>query len=177
MSEEQYEGAPGRGELTEYEKQLIESGGVGQYDNEWIKFVNKLSKNQSIREIAEYIEETQWTDRQKKTIMAYAKVVLGDGLSTTYFVNYTDYMMCYDDKALIDCDLPLGMTRFDITPEFNLLIGLINLHFGIETRKSKGGFIIKRIATQRHEIMHEESVRNRGDGFKERIKNKFGFGD
>lgn len=176
MEDEFQEGAqqPQR-DLTEYEKQLIEAG--QQYDNEWIKFVHKLSKNQSIKDIAEYIESIQWTDRQKKTIMAYAKVVLGDGLSTTYFQNYTDYLMCYDDKALIDCDLALGMTVFDVTPEFNILIGLINLHFGIETRKSKGGFILKRLATQRHEILHEESTRNKGRDFKEAMKSKLGFGD
>lgn len=146
-----------------------------QFDNEWIKFMSNLAKNESAKDVVDYIDSLVWTTRQKKTIMAYAKVMMGRGLSTTFFTGYTDYRMLYDDKALVDCDLPLGMTRFDVTPEFNLLIGMINLHFGIESRRSKGGFFTKRIGAQRQEIIHEEHTREKM-GFADRIKNKFGMG-
>ena len=161
------------GLVEEYQKaQLLND----QFDNEWIKFMSNLAKNETLQDIVDYIESVYWTDRQKKTIMAYAKVVLGRNLSTTYFRNYTDYRMLYDDKALIDCSLTIGMTCFDITPEFNILIGMVNLHFGIESRKSIGALFLKRIGTQRHEIEHEERLRAKEPGFKDKIKSKFGFG-
>jgi len=155
-------------ELTEYENALINSPGTA-FDNEFIKFIKQLAENKSTKDIVNYINSIEWTDRQKRTIMAYAKIVLGDGLSTTYIGNPRDYRMLYDDKALIDCDLPLGMTRFDITPEFNILLGLISLHFGLESRKSRGALFLRRVGTQSHEIIHEEKSRLKPSGIKEKI--------
>jgi hypothetical protein len=163
-------------QLTEGEHRLIESDTL-KFDNEWVKYMCQLAENKSIGDIVDYINSVSWTDRQKKTIMSYSRIVLGNGLSTTYFINNLDYRMLYDDKALIDCDLMLGMTRFDVTPELNILLGLINLHFGVESRKSKGGMFLKRIGAQRHEIVQEERNRDKDIGFKEKVASKLGFGD
>ena len=162
--------------LTDEEQRLIE-GDSAHFDNEWVKYMCQLSENKSIKDIVEYINSVSWTDRQKKTIMSYSRIVLGNGLSTTYFMNNLDYRMLYDDKALIDCDLMLGMTRFDVTPELNILLGLINLHFGVESRKSKGGMFLKRIGAQRHEIVQEERQRDKNIGFREKVASKLGYGD
>src|SRR3990170_4669641 len=155
-------------QLTQEEAGLISNPGIA-FDNEFIKFIKQLAENKSTKDIVNYINLVEWTDRQKRTIMAYAKIVLGDGLSTTYIGNPRDYRMLYDDKALIDCDLPLGMTRFDITPEFNILLGLISLHFGLESRKSRGALFLRRVGTQSHEIIHEEKSRLKPSGIKEKI--------
>jgi len=157
----------------EQETANIIANDSSMWDNEWIRFMSELAKNESVQDILNYIGAVEWTDRQKKTIMAYARIVLGKGLSTTYFGNQRDYRMLYDDKALIDCDLPLGMTRFDITPEFNILLGLISLHFGIESRKSRGALFLKRIGTQRHEIEHEERTKEK-QGLKDKITGALG---
>jgi hypothetical protein len=157
--------------------QRIVEGDSAHFDNEWVKYMCQLSENKSIKDIVEYINSVSWTDRQKKTIMSYSRIVLGNGLSTTYFMNQLDYRMLYDDKALIDCDLMLGMTRFDVTPELNILLGLINLHFGVESRKSKGGMFLKRIGAQRHEIVQEERQRDKTIGFREKVASKLGYGD
>lgn len=156
-------------ELTDEEKTAM----AQYYDNEWIKLLSQLAENKSIKNIVQYIEGGTWTDRQKKTIMSYARIVLGNGLSTTFFTNENDYRMFYDDKALIDCDLTLGMTTFDLTPDFNILLGLINLHFGVESRKSKGGMFLKRIGTSRTEFSREEGTKQ--PGIKEKIETKIGW--
>ncbi len=163
-------------QLSRYETNLIEGDNM-KFDNEWVKYMCQLSENKSIGDIVDYINSVSWTDRQKKTIMSYSRIVLGNGLSTTYFMNNLDYRMLYDDKALIDCDLMLGMTRFDVTPELNILLGLINLHFGVESRKSKGGMFLKRIGAQRHEIVQEERSRDKNIGFREMVASKLGYGD
>lgn len=140
-----------------------------QYDNEWVKFMSQLSKNRSVKDIADYINSVHWSRRQKKTIMSYSQVILGDIFATTNFQNTTDYRMLYDDKALVDCDLTVGLTRFDLTPEWNILIGMINIHFGAVSRMSKGGWFVSRIGAQRHEIIQEEKKRDNTPGYKEKI--------
>lgn len=144
-----------------------------QYDNEWVKFMSQLSKNNSVKDIADYISKVHWSRRQKQTIMAYSQVILGNSFATTRFTDHRDYRMLYDDKALIDCDLTVGLTRFDLTPEWNILIGMINIHFGAVARMSKGGWFVGRIGAQRHEIVQEERTRDHTQGFKEKIENKF----
>jgi hypothetical protein len=163
-------------QLTEGEHRLIENDAL-KFDNELVKYMCQLSENKSIGNIINYINSVKWTDRQKENIKSYSLIVLGNGLSITYFINNLDYRMLYDDKAMIDCDLMLGMTRFDVTQELNILRGMIDLHFGVESRKSKGGMFLKRIGTQTHEILHEEQNREKNIGFREKVTSKLGFGD
>jgi len=155
---------------NELVKQMI--AGEGQYENEWVKFMSQLSKNKSVKDISEFISSVHWSRRQKKTIMAYSQIILGDVFATTNFQNPNDYRMLYDDKALIDCDLSVGLTRFDLTPEWNILLGMINVHFGAVSRMSKGGWFVSRIGAQRHEIVQEERTRDHTVGFKDTISNK-----
>jgi hypothetical protein len=143
------------------------------YDNEWIKFLSTLAENDSLKDIVDFINTTSWTDRQKIKIMAYSKVMLSRGLSTTYITGITDYRRLQDDFTLVDCNLILGMTVFDITPEFNILVDMIKMHFGIEIRRSKGGHFIERIGTQRMEVAHDTTQRNT-EGFKEKLWKKIG---
>lgn len=141
------------------------------FDNEWVRFMSELSKNKSVKDIVSYIDSVHWSRRQRQTIMAYSKVILGDIFATTNFQNPNDYRMLYDDKALIDCDLTVGLTRFDLTPEWNILIGMINIHFGAVSRMSKAGWFVGRIGAQRHEIVQEERTRDHEQGYKEKINN------
>ena len=151
-------------ELTEDEKLFL----AQQYDNEWVKFLKDLAENTSVKDILDYIEANKWTDRQRKTIMHYSKVVLGRGLSTTFLTSQIDYLMLKDDKALIDCDIPLSMTVYDMTPEFMILMDMVRLHFNIESRKSKGALFLKGIGKQTHRIEHEEVMKDK-QGFKEKL--------
>lgn len=143
------------------------------YDNEWIKFLSVLAENDSLKDIVDFIQTTTWTDRQKIKIMVYSKVILSRGLSTTYITGMTDFRRLQDDFTLVDCNLILGMTVFDITPEFNILVDMIKMHFGIEIRRSKGGHFIERIGTQRTEVVHDTTQRS-ADGFKEKLWKKIG---
>ena len=142
------------------------------YDNEWIKFLSVLAENDSLKDLVDFIKSTQWTDRQKIKIISYAKVMLSRGISTTYITGITDYKRLQDDFTLVDCNLILGMTTMDITPEFNILIDMIKMHFGMGIRRSKGGHFIERIGTQRMEVAHDTTQRNSDTGFKEKLWKK-----
>lgn len=138
------------------------------FDNEFLKYIAQLAENKSIGDIIDFIERGRWTDNQKRVIMSYAKIILGNGLSTSYLMP-NSYQNLFDNKALVDCDLSLGMTTFDLTPEFNILLGLINVHFELESNKSVGGFFVKRIGTQRHEYEHEEKLLEKKQGLTTKI--------
>lgn len=146
------------------------------FDNEWVRFMHELAKNKSLQDIVNYIESVHWSRRQRKTIMSYARIILGDIFSTTNFINPHDFRLLQDDKALVDCDLTIGLTRFDLSPEWNILINMINIHFGAAARMSKGGWFVERIGAQKHEIYQEERLRER-TGYKEKISNVLGFGE
>ena len=143
------------------------------YDNEWIKFLLELAKNSSTKDIIDFIERTKWTDRQKNKIMTYCRVVLGRGLSTTYITSHKDYLKVLDDFEEINCDLYVGLTRFDINPEFLMLISLVKLHFNLELRRSKHGFLTMAMKTQRNEVVQEDA-NLRSAGLKNKITNFFG---
>lgn len=148
-------------ELTEEEKIAMQE----IWDNEMIRFFAELSKNESVKDIIKFITDNEWSDRQLSTIRHYVKVVLGRGLSTTFITSQTDYLMLKDDKALIDCDIPLGMTTYDMTPEFNILMGMVRLHFNIESRKSMGGKFLNSIGKHTHEFVHEDRIKPQTTGF------------
>ena len=146
------------------------------YDSEWIKFMREISKNENLVDIVGFIDGCTWTDRQKKTIMFYCRNLLGRNFSTTLITSKRDYLMLYDDKALVNCDIALGLTNFDVTPEFNILLGMIDLHFGVAARNSKGGFLVKRIGAQRVEINNELNDNKRtSSAFKDSLKDKLGL--
>jgi len=161
--------------ILEQHPELKQEIMASSYDNEWVKFMSELSKNRSVKDIVDYISAVHWSRRQQKTIMAYCRIILGDIFSTTNFQDPKDYRMLHDDKALIDCDLTVGLTRFDLTPEWNILIGMINIHFGAAARMSKGGWFVGRIGAQKHEIYQEERTREQ-IGYKEKIQNTLGLG-
>ncbi len=145
-----------------------------RYDNEMLKLFRTICKNQSIADIEDFIKKTKWTDKQVQAMTAYARVVLSDSNSTTYFRNYLDYKMFYDDVAMVEIDLPLDLTIFDVDKNYNILKDFVNLQVGIESRKSIGGKLINSMKTQRHEFDHSESVREKEMGFVDKVKSKFG---
>lgn len=145
-----------------------------RYDNEMLKLFRTICKNQSIGDIEEFIKSTKWTDKQVQTMTAYARVVLTDSNSTTYFRNWLDYKMFYDDIEMVELDLPLDLTVFDVDKNFNMLKDFVKLQVGIESRKSIGGKLINSMKTQRHEFDHSESIREKNEGFMDKIKSRFG---
>lgn len=144
--------------------------GYDRYDNELIKYYRTISKNQSIEHIVEFMQGVKWTDKQQMKLIKYAQVTLGNSLSTTYFQNNFDLKMFYDDKSLMEIDLPLGMTTFDVDENFVLAIDMVNYHVGVESRKSFGGMLLKQMRTQRHEFEHGEAIREKNKGILDKIR-------
>jgi len=126
------------------------------YDNEWVRFLNIISSDESLVHIAGYLRQISLTNRAKTKLTVYIQTLLDREFTVSRIRDSGDYMRVLDDKNLIDADLPLGLTRFDITPEFQHVINLIRIKFGIKIRRSLGGFERKVMATQRQETVTEE---------------------
>ena len=139
------------------------------YDNEWVKFLSELSQNGSQKDICDFIKMNQWNERQMHKIMSYARIVLGRGVGTTFLASKNDLMCLRDDKSLIDCDVPLGLLRVDITPEFNMLMSMMSYHFRIESSRSINGFFIKRVGLQKTEVEIENKKQQGLTGLKNKI--------
>ncbi len=149
----------------EEEKYLNET----QFDNEAIKFLNELSKNESLVEFVDFIKSTQWTDRQRTAIIHHLKITLPRSLSTTYLTSLIDQEKLYDDKRLIDISLTLDLTTYDLDADWDRYKTMHELHFKLEARKSKGGKFLNQIGKQTHRI-ERDSTETQKQGFKEKIK-------
>ena len=134
------------------------------YDNEWVRFVNQLSKNEALSKIAVFAADSKFTYRAKRKLISYTYALLGRNLAVTYVQNEHDRNILYCEKAVIDPVLKLGLTTFDITPEFEVIVDLISLQFTIMTMQATGGFERKSINTNRTETSQDVSGLQQGDG-------------
>lgn len=119
------------------------------FDSEWVRFLNQLSADETTKSFADYLQIAALTRRAKYKLMIYIKTLLDREFTMSNLINRNDMDSMYLDKLLIDADLPLGLTRFDLSPEFQHIINLIRIKFGIKARRSLGGFERININTQR----------------------------
>jgi len=150
------------------------------YDNEWVRFLNALTQDELTQDIAMYLMNANLTDRAKNKIMIYTRTLLDKefAISRISPTNELDMQRVMADKALIDADLPLGLTVFDMTPDFHHIINLLRIKFGIKIRRSIGGFERRIIPTQRMETINEERTslaesRERNRSIRNRITDIF----
>ena len=184
MSEEEYE---------DNEEEFVGSGGITAgggdpqrppaiepaigFENEWVRFLDRLSDDSSLGPLVSYIENVPLTDRAKTKLQIYIITLLDKEFAISRLENREDFMKLMDDKYILDADLPLGLTRFDITPEFQHIQDLVRIKFGIKVRRSMGaGFERKIIATTRSENVSEERIRTKAAkaGTVQKIKGMFG---
>ncbi len=128
-----------------------------QFDNEWVRFINQLSKNETLKKIAYFASGCKFTSRAKRKIISYSYALLGRNLSVTYVRNEHDRNILYCDKSVIDAVLKLGMTNFDVTPEFEMICNQIAFQFSVMVMQSTGGFERRAINTQERRTSHEEN--------------------
>lgn len=158
MSEEQQDDSFGPQIVSPDEPSSMPPGMETSYDNEWVRFIDKLSTDKAMGDIVEYINLVELTDKAKKKLIVYIRTLLDKEFATSRIVSNSDLQKLMDHKNLIDCDMPLGLTRFDMTPEFQHIINLLRIKFGIKIRRSMGGFERRILATQRSEVLNEERV-------------------
>lgn len=119
------------------------------FDSEWVRFLNQLSADETTKSLSDYIRIAPLTRRAKYKLMIYIRTLLDREFTMSNILDGNDMNSVNLDKLLIDADLTLGLTRFDLSPEFQHIINLVRIKFGIKVRRSLFGFERINVNTQR----------------------------
>lgn len=119
------------------------------FDSEWVRFLNQLSADETTKSLSDYIRIAPLTRRAKYKLMIYIRTLLDREFTMSNIADMRDMDSVNLDKLLIDADLTLGLTRFDLSPEFQHIINLVRIKFGIKVRRSLYGFERINVNTQR----------------------------
>lgn len=133
------------------------------YDSEWVRFLSQLSEDESLATLVAYITKVNLSIRAKDKLIVYITTLLDREFAVSRLADYEDFLRLVDKKQILDADLPLGLTRFDQTPEFAHIIDLIDMKWSIKVRRSMKGFERGILATSRTENVTEERIKNIGD--------------
>jgi len=140
------------------------------FDNEFVRFLDTLLKDSTTREIAEYILRSSLSIKAKEKLILYAYTLLHKEFAITRLRGERDLHRILIQKSLIDADLPLGLTKFDLTPEFHHIVGLITIKFQAKLLRSMDGFERIALVSQRQIVAREELMRMDEYEVKERLK-------
>ena len=132
------------------------------FDNEWVRFLSQLSDDESLATLVAYITKVDLSTRAKDKLIVYITTLLDREFAVSRLADYEDFLRLVDKKQILDADLPLGLTRFDQTPEFAHIIDLIAIKWDIKIRRSMRGFERGILATSRTENVTEERIKNIG---------------
>ena len=139
------------------------------FDNEFVRFLDTLLKDSTTREIAEYILRSSLSIKAKEKLILYAYTLLHKEFAITRLRGERDLHRILIQKSLIDADLPLGLTKFDLTPEFHHIVGLITIKFQAKLLRSMDGFERIALVSQRQIVAREEMKMDEYE-LKERLK-------
>ena len=140
------------------------------FDNEFVRFLDTLLKDSTTREIAEYILRSSLSIKAKEKLILYAYTLLHKEFAITRLRGERDLHRILIQKSLIDADLPLGLTKFDLTPEFHHIVGLITIKFQAKLLRSMDGFERIALVSQRQIVAREELMRMDEYEVRERLK-------
>jgi len=126
------------------------------FDNEFVRFLHKLLEDTTTREIAEYILNSSLSITAKEKLVLYAYTLLHKEFAITRLRGERDLKRILLQKSLIDADLPLGLTKFDLTPEFHHIVDLIAIKFQAKLLRSMDGFERIALVSQRQIVAREE---------------------
>lgn len=142
------------------------------FDSEWVRFLNQLSADETTKSLADYIKIAPLTRRAKYKLMIYIKTLLDREFTMSNILDGNDMNSVNLDKLLIDADLTLGLTRFDLSPEFQHIINLVRIKFGIKVRRSLFGFERINVNTQRSVQEMNEGGGQQGIEVKRNIRDR-----
>jgi len=140
------------------------------FDNEFVRFLDALLKDSTTREIAEYILRSSLSITAKEKLILYAYTLLHREFAITRLRGERDLQRILIQKSLIDADLPLGLTKFDLTPEFHHIVGLITIKFQAKLLRSMDGFERIALVSQRQIVAREEWMRMDEYELRERLR-------
>ena len=125
------------------------------YDGELVKFLNQISKDEFAPHLASYILSNKFTPRAKKKLITFMRNLLDREYAVTKLDpqdSGKQFWMLRDKLQILKAEFPLGLTKYDMSPELQWVLSSIDMKWLAKVYRSMGGFERKSIQTSRHEI-------------------------
>jgi hypothetical protein len=148
--QQQFQGGMG----TDYPQ----DSGVSISDNEYINLLRDVTDPNLRKQLDHYLRYNPLTPAATHKLKVYYRGVLNMGLVGSNIRNQNDFERLMDRYLITKCELPLGLTCYDVNETFTHVINIIDLNFFNQELRAIGGFLLKRLATQTSEsVSHENS--------------------
>lgn len=158
--QDQYQQQPG------YQSGLMRPGmgmdypqdsGVSMSDNEYINLLRDVTDPNLRKQLDHYLRYNPLTPAATHKLKVYYRGVLNMGLVGSNIRNQNDFERLMDRYLITKCELPLGLTCYDVNETFTHVINIIDLNFFNQELRSIGGFLIKRLSTQTSESVSQDN--------------------
>jgi hypothetical protein len=133
--------------------------GTTMSDNDYINLLRDITDPNLRKQIDHYIRHNPLTPAAMHKLKIYYRGVLNMGLVASNVRNEKDFLRIQDRYLIIKCEMPLGLTCYDVNDTFGHVVNIIDLNFFNQELRAIGGFHMKRIATTTSEsVQHDASM-------------------
>lgn len=117
-------------------------------DNDLYNLLREMTKPEVRGAIDHFLYHNSPTPKATHRLITFIRASLDTALAGSYLRDQRDYDKLYDAFQILKCETPLGLTCYDVDESYNHIMNIVELHFVNTLLKARGGFIIKRVATQ-----------------------------
>lgn len=125
-------------------------------DNDLYNLLREMTKPEVRGAIDHFLYYNSPTDKATHRLITFIRAALDTALAGSYLRDQRDYDRLYDAYQIMKCETPLGLTCYDVDESYNHIMNMVDLHFTNTLLKARGGFIIKRVATQTMENINSD---------------------
>jgi hypothetical protein len=138
-----YTGGPG----ADYPQDI----GTTMTDNDFINLLRDVTDPNLRKQLDHFLKYNPLTPSATHKLKVYYRGVLNMGLVASNIRKTNDFDRLMDRYLIIKCELPLGLTCYDVNETFSHVVNIIDLNFFNQLMRSIDGFHMKRIATTTNE--------------------------
>jgi hypothetical protein len=132
--------------------------GTTMSDNDYINLLRDITDPNLRKQIDHYLKHNPLTPAALHKLKIYYRGTLNMGLVASNLRNEKDFKRIEDRYLIIKCEMPLGLTCYDVNDTYGHIVNLIDLNFLNQELRAVGGFHMKRIATTTSEnVQHDQS--------------------
>jgi hypothetical protein len=130
------------------------------YNDELVKFLSKISKDEFTPHLVSYIESNKFTPRARRKLTVFLRNLLDREYALTKLDSGDSgkqFYMLRDKLQILKAEFPLGLTKYDMNPELQWVLSSMDMKWLAKVYRAMGGFERIRIQTHRHEITPHET--------------------
>lgn len=134
--------------------------GTTMTDNDFINLLRDVTDPNLRKQLDHYLRYNPLTPAAVHKLKTYYRGVLNMGLVASNIKRTHDFERLMDRYLIIKCELPLGLTCYDVNETFNHIVNIIDLNFLNQEFRAIDGFHMKRIATTTSESVSADMTPN-----------------